>query len=111
VLIVEDDRAARRAICGILKARGFAVSEAPTVADAVSALERKPPTWILLDLMLPDGCGLEVLRRSRAGRARSKVCIITGCDADLLAEARHSDAEHTFTKPLNMDHLMSLLSA
>jgi DNA-binding response OmpR family regulator len=87
------------------------VSEAPTVAAAVHALEQKQPSWILLDLMLPDGCGLEVLRRARRARTGSKVCIITGCDADLLAEARCSGADHTFTKPLNMDHLMNLLSA
>src|SRR6266498_40043 len=62
VLIVEDDRAARKAITQILKRQGFVVSEAGTVAEAMRGLAAQP-RWILLDLMLPDGCGINVLRR------------------------------------------------
>src|SRR4051812_47110870 len=65
VLIVEDDRAARTAIARLLKRLDFAVSEAATVAEAIEALAH-PPTWILLDLMLPDGCGINVLRQVTA---------------------------------------------
>src|SRR5258706_5393709 len=52
VLIVEDDRSARTAIARLLARQGFAVSEAGTVAQAVTALS-DAPHWILLDLMLP----------------------------------------------------------
>src|SRR5262245_47560309 len=64
VLIVEDDWAARKAITLILKKRGFAVSEAGSVADAFRGLgppQHHPPEWVLLDLMLPDGSGIDVL--------------------------------------------------
>src|SRR5690348_17968305 len=61
VLVVEDDRGARRAMALILKRHGFAVCEAGTVAEAMAALGAKPG-WVLLDLLLPDGCGIDVLK-------------------------------------------------
>src|SRR5438132_14136530 len=85
VLIVEDDRSARKAISAILKRRGFTVAEAATVADAMQHVESQPQ-WILLDLMLPDGCGLEVLRHVRSHHIASRICIITGCCAELLSD-------------------------
>ena len=113
VLIVEDDRAARTAIAKLLKRQGFAVSEAATVAAAMEDLERSaaaPPQWVLLDLMLPDGCGISVLRHLRAARLPSTVCVITGCgNSAVLAEARRAGAEHTFAKPLNVDELLTLM--
>jgi DNA-binding response OmpR family regulator len=86
------------------------VSEASTVADAVRALDDQPH-WILLDLMLPDGSGLELLRLVRAQRRSCKVCIVTGCDGEVLAHARRAGAEHTFTKPLDPQRLIAVLTA
>lgn len=109
VLIVEDDPAARKAITRILSRRGYAVSEAGTVADALCRARAKPPDWILLDLMLPDGNGLEVLRGARRDQLASSICVITGCAADMLNEARRAGADHTFTKPLDVERLLAVL--
>jgi DNA-binding response OmpR family regulator len=87
------------------------VSEAGTVLDAITALNRHPPDWILLDLMLPDGCGISVLKKVQADALPSKVCIVTGCAWDMLNEARKAGAEHTFTKPLDLGKLMGVLGA
>jgi DNA-binding response OmpR family regulator len=113
VLIVEDNRAARTAIAKLLKRQGFAVSEAASVAEAMDGIAQPPPPqWILLDLMLPDGCGINVLRKARAEQMPCTVCVITGCaDSQLLAEARRAGAEHTFTKPLDVERLMTLMCA
>lgn len=71
-----------------------------------------PPQWILLDLMLPDGCGIAVLHKARAAQMPCTVCVITGCaDSQLLGEARRAGAAHTFTKPLDVQRLMMLLCA
>ena len=112
VLIVEDDRAARTAISKLLKRRGFAVSEAATVADALAGIGRAPaPQWVLLDLMLPDGCGISVLDQIRAAELPCTVCVITGCDSHLLNLARRAGAEHAFTKPLDVERLMNVMCA
>lgn len=111
VLIVEDDRSARRAIAMILRRRGYAVFEAATVADALAWLADEPPHWMLLDLMLPDGCGIEILRKVRADGMATKTCVITGCAAAMLNEAREAGAAHTFVKPLDVEQLVSLMGA
>ena len=96
----------------ILKRQGFAVSEASTVADAMSGISHAPPpSWILLDLMLPDGCGLDVLRKVRQEHLASRTCIITGCAGELLREARSAGAEHTFVKPLDVEQLVHVMTA
>ena len=109
MLIVEDDRAARLAITRILQKRGFLVSEAATVAEAIRGLGTRPQ-WILLDLMLPDGCGINVLRRAQNQGIGCKVCIITGCDSELLNEAHAAGADHTFIKPLDVERLMAIMN-
>ena len=86
------------------------MSEAGTVADALAGLERGPQ-WVLLDLMLPDGSGINVLRKVRHDHIAAKVCIITGCDSQMLSEARREGAEHTFTKPLDVARLMTVMCA
>jgi len=86
------------------------VSEAATVAEAIDALSAAEPDWVLLDLMLPDGCGLDVLRKVQSADAPTRVCVVTGCGTDLLNQARRAGAEHTFTKPLDVSRLMTVLA-
>ena len=85
------------------------MSEAPTLADALREAATQPD-WILLDLMLPDGCGTELLRRVRAGSVSSKVCVITGCGAAKLAEVRALKPDHVFSKPVNVEGLLLALA-
>jgi DNA-binding response OmpR family regulator len=95
----------------ILRRRGYAVFEAATVADALTWLADHPPQWMLLDLMLPDGCGIDVLRKIRAEHMPTRTCVITGCAAAKLVEAREAGAEHTFVKPLDVEQLVTVMDA
>jgi CheY-like chemotaxis protein len=108
VLVVEDDPAARRAITLILKGRGYVVSEAATVADALAALAARPD-WVLLDLMLPDGCGTRVLRHVAEQRLPSRVCVITGCGPERVDEARALGPRAVFKKPVDVERLLAVL--
>ena len=101
---------ARRAVTLILKQRGFETAEAATVADALAGLARRPH-WVLLDLMLPDGCGTDVLRRIRSGGDACRVCVVTGCGPAKLDEARALRPDAILNKPLDVDRLLSLLTA
>ena len=93
----------------MLARQGFAVSEAATVAEAIDALGGRP-VWILLDLMLPDGSGVEVIHTIRARELSSRVCVVTGSGPEMVAEAERAGAEHTFLKPLDVGALMTVLA-
>ena len=97
-----------RAITRILQTCGFAVLEATTVADAIAKLPEHPD-WVLLDLMLPDGCGTEVLAKIRAEGLATGICVVTGCTGARLDRARTMGAEHIFIKPVAVDRLMAVL--
>lgn len=73
VLVVDDDPATAYALRRLLASRGVCeVTHVTTVAEAVAHLE-SPPDWVILDLDLPDGLGLEVLDAVRVGGLRTRV--------------------------------------
>lgn len=61
--------------------------------------------------MLPDGSGLDVLRRVKADGLPTRVCVVTGCGPAMLDAARDLGAEHVLTKPLDVERLVALLTA
>jgi response regulator of citrate/malate metabolism len=84
------------------------VSEAGTVAAALAALATVP-RWILLDLMLPDGSGIDILRAGRSRALSSRICLVTGCCSHVVDQAQRVGVEHTFIKPLDVERLMTVL--
>jgi two-component system CitB family response regulator len=90
--------------------QGYSVTEAGTVAEAVGALARHPD-WVLLDLMLPDGCGTEILHRVKREPFGCKVCVITGCGPDKLEEVRALGPELILKKPVDVQQLMAALTS
>ena len=86
VLVVEDDRLSRRVLSRLLTARGWQVAEAGTLAEGIEALD-PPPSCLILDLMLPDGDGVELLRHVRAAGLTTRVVIATGVADEARLEA------------------------
>ena len=111
VLVVEDDASARRAILRLLTVCGFHTLAADTFVGACEQLTFQPDT-VLTDLMLPDGCGIQFIRRIRQRDDAAAVAVITGQDDDkLLAEAKAAGADAVFRKPINLDALLPWLNA
>src|SRR4051794_32719517 len=75
-LIVEDDEVAAGALVTVLSKKGFEVEIAGSVGDALVGL-RWQPRCMILDLMLPDGNGVTVLRRVRKAQMPIRVAIVT----------------------------------
>jgi DNA-binding response OmpR family regulator len=67
VLLVEDDPLVRGFLADNLLADGFAVTGADTLREALRLLELEAPDVAIVDVALPDGSGLELLSRVRAG--------------------------------------------
>ena len=67
--MIEDDQRLAQMVVAYLGQSGYGVRHAPDAASGLAALQdaqRPPPALVILDLMLPDGDGLEVCRRVRA---------------------------------------------
>jgi len=65
ILVVDDEAGIRRVLRGYLEADGLQVSEAASGEAAVAQVRSEAPDLVLLDVMLPDVDGIEVLRRIR----------------------------------------------
>ena len=109
VLLVEDDASAAGALRAVLTRRGWDVTIAATVADALERLDRKPHC-LVLDLMLPDGSGLDVLERLRAAGQPLRVIVTTGADdAALLKRVRQYEPDAILRKPIDLSELLHAL--
>ena len=65
ILLIDDDRRLADMVCRYLGQAGFAVQHQGTAREGLEALGRQVPGLVLLDLMLPDGDGLDVCRQNR----------------------------------------------
>jgi CheY-like chemotaxis protein/anti-sigma regulatory factor (Ser/Thr protein kinase) len=100
ILVVDDDRAVRLALCTLLRGAGYAVSEAGDGSAALEQLERIHPTVMLLDIGLPGMSGLDVLARMRAFPDPPRVVVITADDTpETLLKAVRAQALRYVTKP------------
>ena len=107
ILVVDDDLQLRRFLRTTLAGHGHAVAEAGSVAEAIAAIARVYPSVILLDLGLPDGDGLAVLRGIPAEN-RPPVIVLSarGQEGDKVT-ALDAGAEDYLTKPFGASELMA----
>ena len=79
LMIVEDDPSSRTSLGSIFSRRGWVICSAGTLSGAMSLLDHGlVPDCLLLDLVLPDGNGEEVLRKVRDGGLKTRVAVCTG---------------------------------
>lgn len=77
ILIVEDSLLTRRAIGKILKREGYEVLEATNGREGLKMIETEQPDCVLLDLLMPDCDGREVLQTLRDLQSKIPVVVIT----------------------------------
>ena len=106
ILVVEDDRALRQVIVTILQIKRFDVASAATVAAALPLLRDHAPDYLILDLNLPDGCGLTVFEEVRRLQLPTRVAVATGTtDRSLLDRAIAMNPAEILHKPFRASDL------
>lgn len=109
VLVVEDEPQMRRFLRAALGAEGHRVVEAWTVADGIRMATTERPDLVLLDLGLPDGDGLEVVRRLREWSQIPVVVLSArGREEDKVA-ALDAGADDYLAKPFGTRELLARL--
>lgn len=108
-LIVEDDPAFLSALAALVRAEGFAVAEAGTLADARRALLTFTPDVMLLDLHLPDGSGATLIDEASGDPAPEAILITGQASVDTAVDALRRGASDYLTKPLDVARLKMIL--
>jgi two-component system cell cycle response regulator CtrA len=112
VLAVEDESSAARSIEQMLWSKNFIVDSTDLGEDAVELAKRYDYDIILLDLMLPDIDGYEVLRRLRATGVDTPVLILSGLgELDSKLKCLGVGADDYLTKPFDERELTARIQA
>jgi two-component system, OmpR family, KDP operon response regulator KdpE len=111
VLVVDDEPQIVRGLKIILRSAGYAVEAAETKADALASLSARPPDALVLDLVLPDGQGVEVCREVRRWSRLPIVVLSAVGDEREKVRALDAGADDYVTKPFGTDELLARLRA
>ncbi|MCB2131744.1 MAG: response regulator, partial [Rhodobacteraceae bacterium] len=106
LLLVEDTPELAHSVLHFLRSEGHAVDHAPDAATAAAAMAVADYACVILDLGLPDGSGLEVLKARRKAGDRTPVLIATARDqiSDRIA-GLDAGADDYVVKPFDLREL------
>jgi len=112
ILLIEDDKNTSNVIVNALRAEGFTCDTTETGEDAIQMIKLYQYDGILLDLMLPDMEGMELLRRLRSTKNHTPIIILSALDG--IAEkvrGLSAGADDYLEKPCNNKELIARLHA
>lgn len=112
IFLLEDDQTLGRGIVMALEAPGRAVTLAGTLQESRAVLGRECFDLLILDINLPDGSGLELLRQLRTAGDRTPVILLTANDLELdEVTGLEAGADDYITKPFSLAVLRARVAA
>ena len=114
VLVVDDEEVNRTLLRDLLETHGYEIIEAETGEQALQKVEQRPPDVILLDVMMPEMDGVEMIRVLRKVHPRLKIIASSGLGTErggsLRAEELGSlNVKSFLAKPYTADKLLAAL--
>jgi two-component system KDP operon response regulator KdpE len=111
VLVVDDEPQILRALRIILRDAGFEVLQAATVEEALDLAAMRPPSAAIIDLVLPDGDGIELTRSLRTWSKMPILVLSAVGEEDEKVRALEAGADDYVTKPFGPRELVARLQA
>jgi two-component system, OmpR family, KDP operon response regulator KdpE len=111
ILAVDDESQILRALRTSLQAAGYEVDVAQSAAEALTSAAARPPDAVILDLVLPDGSGIEVLRELRRWTKAPVLLLSAVGDEQEKVAALDAGADDYVTKPFGIEELLARLRA
>jgi DNA-binding NtrC family response regulator len=109
-LVIDDDPGTRELLVELVRAEGYAVTAAASLAEARAALAFQPPSVILADLVLPDGSGIAFIQELDPA-TRPPVVLMTGhASLDTSIDALRLGATDYLVKPVDIGRLQRILA-
>ena len=110
ILILDDEPVIREVLKTVLEKAGFAAREAASAGEGIERLSREPIDLLLLDLMLPDRPGLEVLAEVRQRWPELPVVVVTAYSSvETAIAAMREGAFHYLPKPFRNDEVVHVV--
>jgi two-component system, NtrC family, response regulator PilR len=107
VLVVDDEEVIRDVLENLLEREGWKVTVAENAAEALDSFENEPFDVVLLDLMLPDRSGLDVLRDMRRRDPDAVIVIVTAYSSiEGAIQAMREGAFHYIPKPFQNQEVL-----
>ena len=112
LLVVEDEQTILELLSGSLRFAGFDVVTAASGAEALRAVAASRPDLVLLDVMMPDGDGFEVVRRMRSSGPDVPVIFLSARDGvrERIAGLALGGDDYV-TKPFSLDEVVERIRA
>ena len=107
ILIVDDEEVLQDVLTSLLREEGFDTRSARSGTEGLALLEQEEIDLVLLDLMLPDSSGIEVLKRIRAEDPDQQVIVITAYSSiESAIDAMREGAFHYIPKPFKNEEVL-----
>ncbi|MGZ4818359.1 MAG: response regulator [Terriglobales bacterium] len=113
ILVADDDHVMTTLLSARLKNAGYSVVVAHDAMQANMIALRTLPDAILLDITMPGGTGMQVLRRLKTSVKTSLIPVIiisASLDPETIASAKSAGADEYFGKPPDLDRLLGVLN-
>lgn len=110
-IVIEDEPQIRRFVRGALEAEGWVVHEAGTLRDGLAAAGTRQPDLLVLDLGLPDGDGVTLIRDVRGWSAVPIIVLSARTDEAEKIAALDAGADDFLTKPFGTGELLARVRA
>ena len=111
VLVVDDEPQIVRGLRVILRDAGYRVDSAQTKQEALDAVAARPPDAMVLDLVLPDGSGVDVCTEVRGWSSLPILVLSAVGDEREKVKALDAGADDYITKPFGTEELLARLRA
>ena len=115
ILVIDDNASVRKAITMMLESGGHCVTGAKDGTEGMRAFESVEPDLVIVDIIMPDKDGIEIIREMRRSRPETRIIAMTGGgqfpNLDFLKMARAFGAADALAKPIDPDDLVSRVQA
>lgn len=112
LLLVEDDAFLRDSLCEMLRREGYAVDCAESCREARRLVTENSYRLIILDIMLPDGSGLDLCTAWRSSGCHTPILFLTARDEEVeIVRGLDAGADDYMTKPFRLAELLSRIRA